>query len=93
MSRATSFTGAASVERNLKSLLPASPPSSESKSVKSLSEAKLAVIGLGYVGLPLAVEFGKQRWALGFDINTSRLSYGFISIIKQIVFYLESHPN
>lgn len=36
-------------------------------------EAKLAVIGLGYVGLPLAVEFGKQRAVIGFDINRDRI--------------------
>lgn len=35
---------------------------------------KLAIIGLGYVGLPLAVEFGKQYPTLGFDINTARLA-------------------
>ena len=29
----------------------------------------IAVIGLGYVGLPLAVEFGKSRPVIGFDIN------------------------
>ncbi len=34
---------------------------------------KLAVIGLGYVGLPLAVEFGKRYQTLGFDINRSRI--------------------
>lgn len=36
--------------------------------------ATIAVIGLGYVGLPLAVEFGKQRKVLGFDINTARIA-------------------
>ncbi|SFN00407.1 nucleotide sugar dehydrogenase [Dokdonella immobilis] len=36
-------------------------------------EAKLAVIGLGYVGLPLAVGFGRQLETLGFDINTRRI--------------------
>ena len=30
---------------------------------------KIAVIGLGYVGLPLAAEFGKKRPVLGFDIK------------------------
>jgi len=35
----------------------------------NLSNVKLAIIGLGYVGLPLAVEFGKIRSVLGFDIN------------------------
>lgn len=34
---------------------------------------KIAIIGLGYVGLPLAVEFGKARATLGFDINASRI--------------------
>lgn len=35
-------------------------------------EKKIAVIGLGYVGLPLAVEFAKQYPTVGFDINESR---------------------
>ena len=34
---------------------------------------KIAVIGLGYVGLPLAVEFGKKRPVIGFDIKTDRV--------------------
>lgn len=34
---------------------------------------KIAVIGLGYVGLPLAVEFGKIRPVMGFDINAGRI--------------------
>jgi UDP-N-acetyl-D-galactosamine dehydrogenase len=34
----------------------------------------IAIIGLGYVGLPLAVEFGKQRPVIGFDINPKRIS-------------------
>lgn len=36
--------------------------------------SKVAVIGLGYVGLPLAVEFGKKRPVLGFDINEERVA-------------------
>jgi len=39
-----------------------------------LNSAKVAIIGLGYVGLPLAVEFGKQRCTIGFDINAKRIS-------------------
>jgi UDP-N-acetyl-D-galactosamine dehydrogenase len=39
-----------------------------------LSETRLAIIGLGYVGLPLAVEFGKTYSTLGFDINPQRIS-------------------
>ena len=38
-----------------------------------LDDIKLAVIGLGYVGLPLAVEFGRKRPVVGFDINQRRL--------------------
>ncbi|NYT68952.1 Vi polysaccharide biosynthesis UDP-N-acetylglucosamine C-6 dehydrogenase TviB [Pusillimonas noertemannii] len=39
-----------------------------------LQDVKLAVVGLGYVGLPLAVEFGKKRPVLGFDINAQRIA-------------------
>ncbi len=38
------------------------------------NNCKLAIIGLGYVGLPLAVEFGKTRSTLGFDINQVRIN-------------------
>ena len=36
-------------------------------------DTKIAVIGLGYVGLPLAVEFGKRYLTIGFDVNRSRI--------------------
>ncbi len=39
-----------------------------------LDEIKVGVIGLGYVGLPLAVEFGKQRSVAAFDINAARVA-------------------
>jgi UDP-N-acetyl-D-glucosamine/UDP-N-acetyl-D-galactosamine dehydrogenase len=39
-----------------------------------LSDKTLAIIGLGYVGLPLAVEFGKRRPVIGFDINPKRVA-------------------
>jgi UDP-N-acetyl-D-galactosamine dehydrogenase len=38
-----------------------------------LDNIKIAIIGLGYVGLPLAVEFGKKSSVIGFDINQSRI--------------------
>lgn len=38
-----------------------------------LDNSKIAIIGLGYVGLPLAVEFGKSRDVVGFDINKTRV--------------------
>ena len=40
----------------------------------NLSGQTIAVIGLGYVGLPLAVEFGKSRPVLGFDIDVTRIA-------------------
>ncbi|MEQ3528551.1 nucleotide sugar dehydrogenase [Pseudoalteromonas sp. XMcav11-Q] len=39
-----------------------------------LNKVKIGVIGLGYVGLPLAVEFGKKYATLGFDINQNRVN-------------------
>ena len=35
---------------------------------------KIAVVGLGYVGLPVAIEFGKKREVIGFDINKDRIN-------------------
>jgi UDP-N-acetyl-D-galactosamine dehydrogenase len=40
----------------------------------NITDSKIAIIGLGYVGLPLAVEFGKKFETLGFDINQKRIS-------------------
>ena len=39
----------------------------------NVEKSKIAVIGLGYVGLPLAIEFGKKYKVLGFDINKNRI--------------------
>ena len=39
----------------------------------NLQEKQIAIIGLGYVGLPLAIEFGKKYKVLGFDISKSRI--------------------
>jgi UDP-N-acetyl-D-galactosamine dehydrogenase len=43
-----------------------------SKKIKDRSVV-LGIVGLGYVGLPLAVEFGKKFNVIGFDINTDRI--------------------
>ena len=40
---------------------------------KKIKDSQIAVVGLGYVGLPLAVEFGKHFNTIGFDINQSRI--------------------
>lgn len=42
--------------------------------MKRIETKKIAVIGLGYVGLPLAVEFGKKYDVVGFDINQDRVN-------------------
>jgi UDP-N-acetyl-D-glucosamine/UDP-N-acetyl-D-galactosamine dehydrogenase len=42
--------------------------------MKSFADSQIAIIGLGYVGLPLAVEFGKHYPTLGFDINRARVA-------------------
>jgi UDP-N-acetyl-D-galactosamine dehydrogenase len=42
--------------------------------IRDLNDVKIAIIGLGYVGLPLAVEFGKKYQTLGFDINQARIT-------------------
>jgi UDP-N-acetyl-D-glucosamine/UDP-N-acetyl-D-galactosamine dehydrogenase len=50
-----------------------------------MNNKKIALIGLGYVGLPLAVEFSKKRDVVGFDINHSRindLKNGFDSTLE-----------
>ena len=38
-----------------------------------IEKVNIAVIGQGYVGLPLAIEFGKKYPTIGFDINQSRI--------------------
>ena len=40
----------------------------------TIENTKIAIIGLGYVGLPLAVEFGKDFVTMGYDINTDRIT-------------------
>ena len=41
--------------------------------INKIENLKIAVIGLGYVGLPLALEFSKKKNVIGFDINKSRI--------------------
>jgi UDP-N-acetyl-D-galactosamine dehydrogenase len=42
--------------------------------LKSLQDARIGIIGMGYVGLPLAVEFGKRFPTVGFDIKPGRIA-------------------
>lgn len=39
-----------------------------------MNHTTIGIIGLGYVGLPLAVEFGKKYPTIGFNINTQRIA-------------------
>src|SRR5690349_5986986 len=41
--------------------------------ITDLAHARPAIVGLGYVGLPLAVEFGRRYPTIGFDINRGRV--------------------
>ena len=57
-----------------------------------MKNKKIALIGLGYVGLPLAVEFGKKRKVIGFDINKDRidqLKKSIEPILKTLITYKE----
>lgn len=55
----------------------------------NLSNKKIGIIGLGYVGLPLAVEFGKIYNTVGFDINQNRIN----QLLKGIDSTLELDPD
>lgn len=58
-----------------------------------MNKHKISIIGLGYVGLPLAVEFGKKYHTVGFDINQSRigeLSSGHDATLEVTDEYLKS---
>jgi UDP-N-acetyl-D-galactosamine dehydrogenase len=54
-----------------------------------LNNLPIAIIGLGYVGLPLAVEFGRKRTVIGFDINKTRIT----ELKKRIDTTLETTPQ
>ena len=52
--------------------------------ISNKKELKLAIIGLGYVGLPLALEFGKKRKVIGFDLNKKRVAELELGIDKNL---------
>lgn len=54
--------------------------------INSTKDLKLAIIGLGYVGLPLALEFSKKRLVIGFDINKKRINELKSGIDKNLEF-------
>jgi len=59
------------------------------KMINKIEEIKLAVVGLGYVGLPLALEFSKQKPVIGFDIDKNRIEELKSGIDKNLEFKKE----
>ena len=57
--------------------------------INKKSDLKLAVIGLGYVGLPLALEFAKKKSTIGFDISEKRIKELNSGIDKNLEFHKE----
>ncbi|MEJ2479669.1 MAG: Vi polysaccharide biosynthesis UDP-N-acetylglucosamine C-6 dehydrogenase TviB [Acidihalobacter sp.] len=55
-------------------MLPVATTKSRKRAVFDIQETRIGIIGLGYVGLPLAVEFGRQWPTLGFDVNAKRIA-------------------
>jgi UDP-N-acetyl-D-galactosamine dehydrogenase len=49
-------------------------PLTENRPLRTLKDTRIGIIGLGYVGLPLAVEFGKRYPTVGFDIKAGRIA-------------------
>ena len=54
--------------------------------INKVEDIKLAIIGLGYVGLPLALEFSKKKNTIGFDIDEKRISELISGIDKNLEF-------
>ena len=61
--------------------------------ISTIKEIKLAVLGLGYVGLPLAMEFAKKRKVIGFDINKKRIDELNTGLDKNLEFSKEVLEN
>tara|TARA_B100000989_G_C19499698_1_gene453671 strand:- start:285 stop:1565 length:1281 start_codon:yes stop_codon:yes gene_type:complete len=57
--------------------------------INNNKDIKLAIIGLGYVGLPLALEFAKKRSVIGFDIKKQRIKELNLGIDKNLEFTKE----
>jgi len=64
-----------------------------SNMINSNKDLRLAIIGLGYVGLPLALEFAKKRSVIGFDINQKRINELKSGIDKNLEFTKKELQN
>jgi len=61
--------------------------------IKEILKIKIAIIGLGYVGLPLALEFSKKKKVIGFDINKKRIKELKSGIDKNLEFTKKEIQN
>ena len=61
--------------------------------INSNKDIKIAIVGLGYVGLPLALEFAKKRKVIGFDINEERIKELNSGADKNLEFNREELQN
>jgi UDP-N-acetyl-D-glucosamine/UDP-N-acetyl-D-galactosamine dehydrogenase len=54
----------------------------------SLDTTRLGIIGLGYVGLPLAVEFNKKKSTVGFDLKPDRIAelWRHVDVTREVCF-------
>ena len=57
--------------------------------INKIDNLKLAIIGLGYVGLPLALEFSKKKTVIGFDIDKNRIKELKSGVDKNLEFNKE----
>ena len=61
--------------------------------ISTIKEIELGILGLGYVGLPLAIEFAKKRKVIGFDINKKRIKELNSGLDKNLEFSKEILKN
>ena len=61
--------------------------------INSNKDIKLGIIGLGYVGLPLALEFSKKRNVIGFDVNLERIKDLNLGVDKNFEFTKDEIKN
>ena len=61
--------------------------------INNIDDLRLGIIGLGYVGLPLAIEFSKKKNVIGFDINKNRIKELKSGVDKNLEFSKEELQN
>ena len=61
--------------------------------INKSKDLRIAIIGLGYVGLPLTLEFAKKRKVIGFDINKKRIEELNLGVDKNLEFNHDQIKN